>query len=381
MAERQRHPGIGTRSRDRQQGYVFITTALLLAVVLGMTGLAFDIGRMYVARSEAQTSADALALKAASLLDGTQSGVSRAKQALADNPNRFHFGVQSFEDAELGFSQSQDGPWESHPMDARSLRFARVLMKAPVPIYLLRVTGAPGVGNTSAVAIAGHVPKSRFGIGLFPYSPIAPNPDDAADFGFERGKKYALSWEPGKLGTGSVRSPAGSQSVIGGACDGDATAPDRRAEKVTGYFGPPAPDPRRRAILGDLHPEEFVAKVGEPLPIPPEERVTVEVHAKGFAQRVQSDSDSGSATFTQYQSVWDGAGQRVGNGRRIVGVPVRSGGAESKIVGFRAFFLLPAEWYAGSPSSLCAEYIGSWTLGATQASVRPSNSYVLRLVQ
>jgi hypothetical protein len=376
-----RQPACGDSSRTSEEGYVFITTALLMAVILGMTGLAFDIGRMYVARSEAQTSADALALKAASLLNGTQAGVESAKRALAENPNRFHFSTEPFEDAELSFSHSAEGPWEANPIETRSLRFARVLMKAPVPIYLLRVTGAAGVGNTSAAAVAGHMPRNRFGAGVAPFAPVAPNPQDSGDFGFERGKSYALAWERGKLASGPGRVADRGGIVTGASCNGDLDAPLRPAGDSTGYIGPVAAELARRAVLSDVYPESFSIKVGEPPPPEAGAAISLDAQAKLLMQRVQSDADPSSTSFAQYQSARDGTGRRVGNGRRLVGVPVRSGGEKSAIVGFRGFFLLTPEWYAGAPNALCAEYIGSWTLGSTTGGIRPSGSYALRLVQ
>ena len=50
---------------------------LLLAVI----GLAFDLGRVYIARNEAQIFVDAASLAAAQQMDGTAAGLNRARAA------------------------------------------------------------------------------------------------------------------------------------------------------------------------------------------------------------------------------------------------------------------------------------------------------------
>ena len=46
-----------------------------LIVMLGMLGLTFDLGRMFVAKNELQTYVDAAALAGAKQLDGLKTGV------------------------------------------------------------------------------------------------------------------------------------------------------------------------------------------------------------------------------------------------------------------------------------------------------------------
>ena len=50
---------------DDQKGYVIVTTALLLVVLLGFGALAVDVGLLYSARTAAQRAADAAALAGA----------------------------------------------------------------------------------------------------------------------------------------------------------------------------------------------------------------------------------------------------------------------------------------------------------------------------
>ena len=54
----------------------------------GVLGMAFDIGRMYIAKSELQSFADAAALAAALRLDGQSTGITRAQNEVIDHAQR-----------------------------------------------------------------------------------------------------------------------------------------------------------------------------------------------------------------------------------------------------------------------------------------------------
>ena len=65
--------------RNRRRGFVLITTALCMVMLMGAMGLALDLGRMYVVKSEAQAFVDAAALNGAISLDGTSGGLDEAQ--------------------------------------------------------------------------------------------------------------------------------------------------------------------------------------------------------------------------------------------------------------------------------------------------------------
>ncbi len=116
-----------------------VTMLLLLAVM----GLAFDIGRIYIARNEAQVFTDAAAMAAASKLDGTKAGLDRARDAVAKIPMRWNLGTEQFRGVVVEFS-ADGSKWENEPTDAASVTQARVT--APdnsVEITFLRAVGGP----------------------------------------------------------------------------------------------------------------------------------------------------------------------------------------------------------------------------------------------
>lgn len=88
-------PGWAITSRDRapetrrswgrdQSGGVSIYVALIATAIFGIIGLSIDASRAMIVHSEAQAAADAVALAAASQLDGTPSAITRANAAVAN---------------------------------------------------------------------------------------------------------------------------------------------------------------------------------------------------------------------------------------------------------------------------------------------------------
>jgi len=123
---------------------------LLLAVI----GLSFDLGRVYIARNEAQVFTDAASMAAAAQLDGSSSGIDRARAAVEHLPARWNLGTQEFQDVLTEFSADGQG-WEAKPRDAGAIRYARV--SAPnnrVDIVFLRAVGGPLDFTVPAHAVA-----------------------------------------------------------------------------------------------------------------------------------------------------------------------------------------------------------------------------------
>ena len=82
----------------RHQGAVALTVALSLLFLLGLAGLALDLGRLFVIRAELQSAVDACALAAASELDGQSDALTRASRAgvRAGNLNAVNFQSSSW---------------------------------------------------------------------------------------------------------------------------------------------------------------------------------------------------------------------------------------------------------------------------------------------
>ena len=146
------------RAGNRRRGFVLIALCATLFLLMGMIGLAFDIGRVYVAKNEAQIFTDAAALTAAMKLDGTATGVANARAAVAKLPGRWNFGTAKFEGLRVEFSADGEH-WSAQPDDAASLKLVRVAAPAnPVGIAFLRAAGTPDRMNVAAQSVASNAP-------------------------------------------------------------------------------------------------------------------------------------------------------------------------------------------------------------------------------
>ena len=142
----------------QRRGFVLIAMSITMLLLLAVMGLAFDVGRIYIARNEAQVFTDAAAMTAASKLDGTKAGVELARDAVAHVPMRWNLGTQEFKGVVVEFS-ADGSKWEKDPGDASSMTQARVT--APdntVEITFLRAVGGPNNFTVPAHAAAASNP-------------------------------------------------------------------------------------------------------------------------------------------------------------------------------------------------------------------------------
>jgi uncharacterized membrane protein len=142
----------------RQRGFVLIAMSITMLLLLAVMGLAFDLGRVYIARNEAQVFTDAAAMTAASKLDGSSAGISNARDAVARLPMRWNLGTREFSGVVVEFSA--DGvKWERDPKDSVRLTMARVTAPSnSVEITFLRAVGGPSSFTVPAHSIAATNP-------------------------------------------------------------------------------------------------------------------------------------------------------------------------------------------------------------------------------
>lgn len=349
------------RSRD---GFVLITTAVCLPVIVGMLGLTVDVGRLYIVKNELQTFVDSAAIAAASALDGTTQGITNAI-AIAQaglnggtTPNRWNFATQTVAPPQVTFAQTIGGTYTASPASGADYLFAQVAAAQTVTLYFLPLF--PGVSasrSVSAVSIAGQAVRSNLGDGLSPFSPDAHNATDA-NFGFVRGTQYTLRWAPegqrknntcaGDLGF----TPGGGISDRGYIDVGQGTGTsDLRSTVVNNDFFFASP-----FVVGDT-----ITTLTGNSSIP-----------SSVDERIAQDTDLTSNTYATYH----------GNGRRIIIVPVNNGGGPGVIIGFAAFFYPPRACGNSNVAPCCAEYIGSGVLGTNHRGGSSSGGlYTVKLFQ
>jgi Flp pilus assembly protein TadG len=73
----------------REKGAIILTFAMMLLFLIGFAGIAIDLGRLFIVRTELQTALDSCALAAAQELDGQSNSTTRARNAglVAGNVN------------------------------------------------------------------------------------------------------------------------------------------------------------------------------------------------------------------------------------------------------------------------------------------------------
>jgi hypothetical protein len=353
-----------------KRGFVVLVTAVSLIVLIGMLGLAVDLGRVYIVKNEAQAFADLASLAAARHLDGKQAGIDNAKTEVANSTNGWNFGTQSFPAAirTVEFATSQTGPWLPAPSGSLiGYAFVRVTVNPVVNLSFLPATGSSYTQTVTARSVAGVVPASFPLGGYMPFSPFAHDPSDP-NFGFTLGQEYGFHW-PGKI-TGQGLACAGDQvswpmynfSDQGGS--------------VRGYFELQSASAIGSAILGGV--QTLPLAVGDVLNMTNGAKQT---SANALTTRAGYDTDQ-----TAYAATPGTAPAYFGNNMRLVVMPVNSGPAGAPpyaVVGFASFLLYTSYAVGGGNQPWCAIYMGSTTAGGdgSGSPFSGAGAYVVRLVE
>lgn len=349
-----------------QRGYILIAFVFSMPFLVGVVGLAVDIGRMYITKNELQSFTDAAALSAAARLDDTAEGIDRARTAATNTPKNWNLGTSPVTSPDVQFGTAAAGPFTATPpTPPTGYNFARVVATANVPMYLMGVLTRGTAATVAAGAVAGRETIDSLPGGEFPFSPYTrkASPDDAADpYGYQIGKQYTLRW-----GAPGDKTDCGT----------DATKPNLSENgDMRGYCcAGSASDIRDAIVSANTDPITINDDVPMMIPMNPGSKQT---EMTAIAMRVNLDSDTTSTTYADYYS------KNLGNGARIVVVPVNGGKATGyRAIGFAGFFLREASYYEslqGGNNSACAEYIGRWVKGGPPGNAPGGDgAYRLRL--
>ena len=376
-----------------RKGFALIATGVCVASLLGMLGLALDLGRVYIAKNETQSFTDTAAM--AAVLKLNRVSFTAAQNAVLNNTkNRWNMSTATFtasggnttittefaKPLAANDFQPDDTTWSATPPSPVGYTFVRVTATATLPLYVLPVVGTSSSQLVRTSSVAGQVPDHDFNKGLLPYSPLIHDERKAANppFGYEVGKWYTL------------RHSAGATIVEGDLCPGDkiqagetaaahqafldlasASASELRgfyqdtaasiitSEIVNGYMRYPV----ETDCAGKLSPPcGFLTMYGGA-----KNNTTQEA----LATRINLDTDSVSTSYEAYQAN-TANGEIVGNGFRLVGVPVNFGpgsdpsnSSSRKVAGIAGFFLSASStgvyYGSGGNEPYCAEYYGTWS--------------------
>jgi Flp pilus assembly protein TadG len=421
------------RQRSARRGFVLVTLTLSVIALVGFLGLAVDLGRVYIVKNELQTFTDSAALSAAIELNGLQSGVDRAVAAVAASQNRWNFATQQVTSTQrtVTFAPTKtgdgNGNWWSSPSVSQipQIKYVRITVTVPVPLLFMQVVGAGNTQNVAAMAMAGRELTPTVGAGnLLPFSPIAPTPTDLTNFGFVIGNSYTLRWSSniGNNGAPPNGSTCSGDLALGWGA-GTPIAKMRDTDPHRGYWGS-----QSGSDLSDWIENGYpnAVAVGDTIYMA---TGTKNGRKKAMEDRVDSDSDNTSTAYATYESRVFASGFRIGNGRRLVAVPINSGvssgggsgnsgssgngngngnggknngngngngggstGGSSSgesgsmdprtVLGFAAFFLNDTDYDdTNGNEPFCAQYVGTYVQGANSHSGGTAGVAKLRLVQ
>ncbi len=415
----------------KRSGFVLVALSLSIVFLLGIVGLAIDLGRMYVVKNESQSFCDSAAMFAAQALvdaDESVNGVTAAVNKVAwvahdatGPQKRLEFDSRQFQNITTAFSRSCDTPtnacsgstWDDATTAAANPTeyfFVRVQTSNSVNLWFLPLIVGRNVANVAASAVAGRATESNMVQGLAPFAPFEiPAPGTAGcteedligcsrdpndQFGMMKGQWYTLRWLAGNLKTSDLPN-----FCPGDACPCMMNLANTSGAATAGYAIYNNAHDAREAIVGTPPVAEPVT-VGSLLSLGTGQLAT---EMDALETRIRQDSDKAT---TQYQSDYQmyptytspvGTDYR-GNGRRILlGVIQSAAGAAGEkvsktntVVGFAAFLLGPEYGPDGRPSykngqmstvGACGQYMGAFTIGAPGSGGTGNTVYTLRLYQ
>ena len=184
----------------------------MVMVILGVCGMAIDLGFMYNRRVELQNMADAAALAAAGELDGTGPGITRAMTSATAVANTFKYRYTqnvTWSDAAIKFGSDPagTGDWVAGDL-ARSTPATRLFARVDTlaldeSMGMVRTLFMNVLSASKDAVMQGHATAGRMGIKVAPLAICALSPTRAAgratdagaelvEFGFRRGISYDL---------------------------------------------------------------------------------------------------------------------------------------------------------------------------------------------
>src|SRR5258708_28305856 len=144
--------------RQRERGFSLVVLSLGLTVMLGMLGLAFDLGRMFIVKNELQTFVDASAIAACRTMDGTKTGVQIAHNTAtagplgSTKPNGWNSDVNAISNVTDTYSTSFTGTYDSYATASspvtNSYRYMNVTANVSLPLYFM--AAVPGLPSPHA---------------------------------------------------------------------------------------------------------------------------------------------------------------------------------------------------------------------------------------
>ncbi|MBL8175065.1 MAG: hypothetical protein JNK48_10365 [Bryobacterales bacterium] len=376
-----REPRLKATTRTKQRGFVLVTMGVAAFALLGTLGLAVDLGRTFIAKNETQAFVDAASIAAATRLDGTLAGITRAQTAVANTTNSWNLHSTAITNHLVDFGTTAAGPWASSPNPATGYRFARVRATVPLRLYFLPGIVRTNSQNVVSIAIAGQIPENSFGRGVGPFTAVAPD-RTATNFGFVVDREYTIQWPQYNSDRAGCSAANPGRCFIRDPCRDDprstlSSVVTNWGASTNGYWGNESASEVRSLILDLIQSQPLT--VGQYIPMTSGNMAT---QAAALDQRVNQDLDTVNNIVANYVA------NPFHNGRRLIPLPivVPAPDAQAEVIGFGAFLLYtngtPSNYYTHGPANegFCAVYAGPYVQGSTSPGTGTTGSYRIKLM-
>lgn len=402
------------RNRSQRGASALWLVVILVPVLLGLAGFAYDLGVLYSAKGELKTAATSMALASAQNLIGTDAATSNAQaaamvtiQATAGPGNKYNFqglpigqstgNLNSTVSDPAYYSDAADAiaslvPTGSEVASAQA-KYVRMTVTGDTPLTfwgLLPAIATNRSVSVTATAVAGISAPLCLACGIEPFAVAAIDPSEATDFGLVQGNIYSFAYLCTVSAGGPGVPPAPAPPILGGASatlnyllinrfdQSNTVFPDETSQAYQdGAGGMPGNTNQAQACFRINNVEQVWAdatinRCGVPVAL------VVTGAVCGLDARFDSAAptacsnvaaiDTLSTVYSQDPDInsYTTYTDYTGNGRRIITIPVVDAlsATAMTVLGFRQFLLLPNAGLADITTGdtygrFLAMYIGS----------------------
>jgi len=356
------------RRKNRERGFVLVTMAVAAIALIGVLGLAVDLGHLFISKNETQAYCDSAALAAALLLEGTTGGITNAKAAVTSSTNGWNFSTASVSSPTVTFATALAGPWQSNPTPAAGYTFVKVSATVPMQLYFIPVLVAQTVANVNSSATAAQVDLTTIPIGLAPYTAVSTD-TTGPNFGLVIGSSYDIHWPQFNSHRSGCDPTDPDKCFNSPPCTGD-TAASKTAvvsnwgDSNSGFWGSNSNSVISQEVLDLIQIQQLA--IGTNID-PILTNGTKQSEASILDQRVSQDVDTTDNTVAAYMAA-------AHNGQRLLAVPVvdPTDPNTTSVIGYGVFLLLAngpgtSNYYKSSTNGndpYCAIYAGTYNVGS-----------------
>jgi Flp pilus assembly protein TadG len=356
------------RRNGREHGFVLITMALAAVALIGVLGLAVDMGRMFIAKNETQAYCDSAALAAALALDGSTTGIANAQSAVANSTNTWNLDTTKVSSPTVMFATTVAGPWAASPSPAVGYIYVRVTATVPLQLYFLPMVVAKTTQNVSSTATAGQIAITSFPRGLSPYTAVSTN-TIGPNFGLVVGDSYDIQWPQYNSAKSGCGANSPDRCFVSPPCSGDSQASKTAVvtnwgANTSGYWGSNSNNMIEQEIVDVIQVQAL--DVGTNIE-PVLSNGTKASEAGYLDERVNQDTNTADNTVSAYLAA-------IHNGRRLLPAPIVDplDPTHTDVIGYGQFLLVAngpgtSNYYKKTTNGndpFCAIYAGPYNIGS-----------------